>query len=197
MKFGATESTRLTRFIVVLIGIAIAATPLCFLLWAAFRSHPRTTASAIPEEQPSEAYRVFHPSDFSIVRPLYWESRLAWDINNTNVGGIELLSPVGQKPDARLVIAKLAEEPKLRGPIRAIQFQGQPARMTVERRAAEMMEHPGQLTVEIAFQRDGSWWLLRYFLFREQEMVPDMMWKYFETFSPRPPNEPVRPSRPA
>ncbi len=171
-------------FFLQFVGLAVVGTIALFLPTLVRRTLPRVLATAIPDERPSEEYRIFHPDGFSIVRPKSWESSLGWGGIDT-VERIELVSPPGQKPNGFLTIAKLAEKPSLQGPVREIQFQGRPAQMTLVRRPVEWWEHTGQLTVMFAFERDDSWWLLRYYLFRQQESVPDIMWKYFETFSPR------------
>jgi hypothetical protein len=162
-----------------------------FVLKSVRSSQPRIPDAAIPQELPREEYRVFHPGGFSIVRPAYWDSKVGWSDGGAWVGGIELVSPYWEKPTSMVMIAGLRSRPRLRGQVRSIQFQGHPAQMTVERRPDEWGEHPGQLTVELAFERDSSWWLLRYYLFREQQDVPDVMWKYFETFSTRVPSRPA------
>jgi len=95
---------------------------------------------------------------------------------------MEFFSPWGKEPKAILHLEKQTEEPRLQGRVREIRFQGWPARMGTGVRPAEWLEHPGQLTTEIAFQHEGSWWILRYFLFQEQGSVSDIMWTYFETF---------------
>lgn len=191
MRSGALNSSRLTALIVQVVGIALVAAVGFYLMKKVCDAQPRYSISGIPAEPPTEAHRVFHPSGFSVVRPAYWESSVGWKVTDGVVeGGIDLWSPPGVKPVANLSIQKLVQRPRLAGPIRAHPFQDEPAEMAVERRPAVWMDYPGMLTVEIAFRRDGSWWLLRYRLFRECESIPEVMSQYVETFSSRSPLEP-------
>lgn len=152
------------------------------------QSDPNALAGGIPVEPPREEYRVFHPSGFSIIRPSAWDSKTGVGSGVGEADGVKLASPHQRKPQAVMFIIKYTVKPEIgvRGRVREIQFQGRPALMAVEHRPAEFMEHPGRLTAEIAFEREDAWFLIRYFIFREEKDMPTIMWSYLNSFSTNP-----------
>src|SRR5207249_3545868 len=137
---------------------------------------PRPAASAIPEEPPDETLRVTHPDGFSIVRPRNWKGKVLGKGPDPQYPAIQLSLSEGRaaKGVARLDVLQLREEPKFGDQAPHIQFQGRPARLTAERQPAVPLDSPGELTASIAFERDGAWWLITYYLFRDRDSVPEM-----------------------
>lgn len=151
------------------------------------QSELNALAGGLPVEPPREERRVFHPSGFSIVRPANWESKVGVGGDSGMADGIELASPNRRKPQAVVLVVKYASKPAIRGRVLESQFQGCPALMTIERRPAMFLDYPGHLRVQIAFERGGAWFEIRYSLFEDAPVIPSLMWDYLNSFSTNPP----------
>lgn len=187
MTFDSPRHERLASIVSHVALIASITVFITFIYRIAEHSLHRRATSAIPTERPNEGRRIFHPTGFSIIRPEFWKSKIIEDRDHPGLGGIKLWSPSDLSPGASLEVAKLISEPTPQAHAHEVQFQGQPAWLTITHHDQEDFEQPGQLTVELTFSRDNSYWLVRYDLQRDQQAIPKRVWEYMETFLSRVP----------
>lgn len=133
----------------------------------------------IPDKEPSEAYRVYLPNGFSVVRPPYWEV-MSGEAPGGSSGRFEFWAPLGNKPGGHLRIDWQRTDPGIDPKAVKVVFQGRPAWLSTERRERGFGSR-SHFRATLVAPRDNVWLTIHYAYFGHQSAVPDMMWKYFET----------------
>ncbi|OJW08781.1 MAG: hypothetical protein BGO49_08305 [Planctomycetales bacterium 71-10] len=162
------------------------------LLLPSYLDPRRQPTPEIPPSPPEEAYRIYLPSGWSMVRPPSWEVILEDKADGSGGSFLFFIPPLAGSPLLKVEWSKA--EPTTESEGVEVSFQGRPAQLVSEyeaprpsfslgsdRREANRIARHGCLRTTLIARRDDRWLSIYYRIYAASPAVPDVMWKFFET----------------
>lgn len=164
-----------------IVGIA-SFTVLLLIAGGGYRSFT-SPSPAIPKTPPDEMRRVHCGTRFSVARPNAWFIQ-SWQKDGKDFQGMSCSVSLMSENRRALWSILISEEPP-NVPTTAIEakFKDRDAFMVSRRQSAVWLDHPGRYECEIYCEYgEGVWVVIYYHIDDDLAEVPEVMWKYFETF---------------
>jgi hypothetical protein len=141
---------------------------------------------AIPDQPPDEANRVVNPQGFSIVFPPNWETHVEDSKEFPVISANPRTVIPSRWEDAALAVERWPEDrPPDLADFKPTVFQGKAAyeRISTHPGTGDFPDRrPPRFIDLLAFQRNGAWYRLIYWVTDDRKTRPPIMLRYFNTF---------------